>query len=134
VERPIPVPDAATAPYWSAANEGRLVLPRCTDCSRWHFYPRALCPHCSSDKLEWQSASGRGEVYSYTVVHRAPSPAFAAEVPYVVAIVELEEGPHLMTSVTGCAPDAVSIGMPVRAAFRRVAEDTQLPVFEPVME
>ncbi|HEV7801491.1 MAG TPA: OB-fold domain-containing protein, partial [Burkholderiales bacterium] len=97
MERPIPVPDAATAPYWSAANEGRLVLPRCTACSRWHFYPRALCPYCSSDKLEWQSASGRGEVYSYTVVHRAPSPAFAAEVPYVVAIVELEEGPHLMT-------------------------------------
>lgn len=131
MERPVPVPDAATAPYWAAANEGRFVMPRCTQCGRWHFYPRALCPHCSSEKLEWADCSGRGTVYSYTVVHRAPSPAFAAEVPYVVAIVEVEEGPHLMSSVVNCAPETVRIGMKVRAAFRRVAEDTQLPVFEP---
>jgi uncharacterized OB-fold protein len=131
MERPIPVPDAATAPYWSAANEGRIVLPRCAECGRFHFYPRALCPFCSSDKLDWTQCSGRGTVYSFTVVHRAPSPAFAAEVPYVVAIVELDEGPHLMTNVTGCAPDAVRIGMKVSAGFRRVADDTQLPVFEP---
>ena len=131
MERPVPVPDAATAPYWAAANEGRFVMPRCTQCGRWHFYPRALCPHCSSEKLEWADCSGRGTVYSYTVVHRAPSLAFAAEVPYVVAIVEVEEGPHLMSSVVNCVPETVRIGMKVRAAFRRVAEDTQLPVFEP---
>ena len=130
-ERPIPTPDAATAPYWSAANEGRLMMPRCAECSRFHFYPRALCPHCGSDALQWTACSGAGTVYSFTVVHRAPSPAFAQEVPYVVAIVAVEEGPHLMTSISGCAPDQVHIGMKVRACFRRVADDTQLPVFEP---
>ena len=131
MERPVPVPDAATAPYWAAANEGRLVMPRCMHCGRWHFYPRALCPHCSSQKLEWTACSGRGTVYSYTVVHRAPSPVFAAEVPYVVGIIEVEEGPHLMSSIVNCAPEAVSIGMKVRAGFRRIADDLQLPVFEP---
>lgn len=130
-DRPIPIPDAATATYWSAANEGRLMMPRCSQCCRWHFYPRALCPHCGSDALEWTACSGAGTVYSFTVVHRAPSPAFAQEVPYVVAIVAVEEGPHLMTSVAGCAPDQVHIGMKVRARFRRVADDTQVPVFEP---
>src|SRR6188472_1515456 len=105
MDRPLPVPDALTAPYWKAVQEGRLDLPRCIDCSRFHFYPRATCPHCGSAKLEWQTVAGKGTVYSYTVVHRPPSPAFAAEVPYVVAVIELEEGPHLMSSVTGCAAD-----------------------------
>jgi uncharacterized OB-fold protein len=129
-ERPVPTPDAATAPYWSAAHEQRLVMPRCLDCSRYHFYPRTLCPHCGSTRLEWSACGGRGTVYSYTIVHRAPSPAFAADVPYVVAVVEIDEGPRLMTNVVGCAPDAVRIGMKVGVAFRQVTDDVTLPVFE----
>lgn len=132
IERPLPIPDAATAPYWSAAHEGRLELPCCLDCRRRHFYPRTLCPHCGSARLEWAACSGRGVVYSYTVVHRAPSPAFAAEVPYVVAVVELEEGPRLMTNIVDCAPDAVRVGMSVRVAFRRMSDSITLPVFEPL--
>jgi uncharacterized OB-fold protein len=132
MERPVPTPDAATAPYWSAALEQRLVLPRCLDCNRYHFYPRTLCPHCGSARLEWSDCSGRGEVYSFTVVHRAPSPAFAAEVPYVVAVVKLDEGPHLMTNIVGCAPASVRVGAKVRVAFRRVSDSVTLPVFEPL--
>ncbi|HEV2008163.1 MAG TPA: Zn-ribbon domain-containing OB-fold protein [Burkholderiales bacterium] len=133
-ERPVPTPDAATAPYWSAAHERRLVMPRCLDCSRYHFYPRTLCPHCGSARLEWSECSGRGTVYSYTIVHRAPSPAFAADVPYVVAVVEIDEGLRLMTNVVGCAPDTVRIGMKVGVTFRQVADDVTLPVFEPLKE
>lgn len=131
-ERPLPTPDALTAPYWSAAQEHRLALPRCLDCNRHHFYPRTLCPHCSSARLEWSDCSGRGEVYSFTVVHRAPSPAFAGEVPYVVAVVKLEEGPHLMSNIVGCAPDAVRVGSKVRVVFRRLTDSVTLPMFEPL--
>src|SRR5437016_5339502 len=94
-DRPVPTPDAATAPYWQAAREHRLLLPRCLDCGRHHFYPRTLCPHCASPRIEWREVSGRGQVYSFTIVHRPPSPAFAADVPYVLASIALEEGPHL---------------------------------------
>lgn len=132
VERPVPTPDAATAPYWSAAQDHRLALPRCLDCNCHHFYPRTLCPHCGSARLEWADCSGRGEVYSFTVVHRAPSPAFAADVPYVVAVVKLDEGPHLMTNIVGCAPADVRIGAKVRAAYRQVSDAVTLPVFEPL--
>ena len=133
-ERPLPVPDAATAPYWEAARAHRLMMPKCVDCGAFHFYPRTLCPHCSSARLEWTACSGRGEVYSFTVVHRAPSPAFAADVPYVVATVKLAEGPHLMTRITGCAPEAVRIGMAVRVAFIEASAEITLPVFTPAEE
>ncbi|MEO8442208.1 MAG: zinc ribbon domain-containing protein, partial [Betaproteobacteria bacterium] len=85
VDRPLPVPDAATGPYWEAARGERLVIPRCDDCGKFHFYPRTLCPQCSSPRLQWTQVSGAGEVYSFTVIYRAPSPAFATAVPYVVA-------------------------------------------------
>ncbi len=131
IERPLPTPDAATGPYWAAAQEGRLVMPRCNDCGKYHFYPHPLCPHCNSAKLEWVEVSGRGKLYSYTVVHRAPSKAFADEVPYVVAVVELAEGPRLMSNLKGCAPEQAKIGMPLRVAFRKLSESVTLPVFEP---
>jgi len=131
IERPMPTPDAATGPYWAAAHEGRFVMPRCNDCGKYHFYPHPLCPLCNSAKLEWVEVSGRGRLYSYTVVHRAPSKAFADEVPYVVAVVELDEGPRLMSNLTGCAPEAAKIGMPLKVAFRKLSESVTLPVFEP---
>ena len=130
-ERPIPHPDNVTAPYWSAAREHRLVMPHCQDCGKHHFYPHTLCPYCASPHIEWTQVSGNGSLYSYTVVNRAPSPAFAPDLPYVVAIVELDEGPHLMSNLVGCAPAQAKIGMRLKVAFRKVAEDSVLPVFEP---
>jgi len=132
VERPVPVPNAETAPYWAAAREHRLTVQRCLECGQPRFYPRAICPRCGSDRTEWMDCEGTGTVYSYTVVYRPPSEAFAADVPYVVAVVELSEGPHLMTNVVGCPPDQVTVGMPVRVRFRDMGEELALPLFEPI--
>ena len=129
IERPMPTPDAATGPYWAAAHEGRFVMPRCNDCGKYHFYPHPLCPHCSSAKLEWVAVSGCGKLYSYTVVHRAPSKAFAEEVPYVVAVVELDEGPRLYSNLVGVAKEDIRIGMRVKAVFEKATEDVTLVKF-----
>lgn len=129
--RPLPSPNPLTAPYWDAAARGEFMLPRCAACGKFHFYPRATCPHCGADKLAWQAVSGKGEVYSFTIVQRAPSKGFEALVPYVVAVVALAEGPHLMTRLIDVPPDAVHIGMPVAVAFEPQDEQTRLPVFRP---
>lgn len=131
IDRPLPAPNAETAPFWSATREHRLTVQRCLECGTPRLYPRSICRKCGSDRMEWMECTGRGTVYSYTVVHRAPSEAFAADVPYVVAIVELSEGPHMMTNVVGCPPDKVKIGMPVRVRFRDVSDELALPLFEP---
>ena len=130
-ERPLPHPDAMTEPYWAGARARRLLIPCCNACGKHHFYPRSLCPHCGSPRLEWKQVSGAGTLYSYTIVNRAPSPAFAPEVPYVVGIVELAEGPHLMSNIVGCAPAAVRIGMALDVEFRDIGENSVLPVFAP---
>jgi uncharacterized OB-fold protein len=129
--RPLPSPNALTERYWNAAARGELQLPRCDACGKFHFYPRTACPHCGSRQLQWQTVSGRGEVHSFTVVHRAPSKGFESLVPYVVAVVALAEGPHLMTRLTNVQPDAVRIGMPLQVVFEKQDELTTLPVFEP---
>jgi uncharacterized protein len=134
--RPYPVPDRDTAPFWEAAREGRLVLPRCLSCGRCHFYPRAICPHCMGERLEWVAASGRGSVHSFTVVHRPP-PGFEDQSPYVVALIDLEEGVRMMSWVTGCDPAEVRIGLPVEVVFpagpadgEAGAEEFPLPYFQ----
>jgi uncharacterized OB-fold protein len=104
----------------------RFMLPRCGDCGKFHFYPRPACPHCQGTRLAWAEASGRGEVYSHSTVHRAPRAAFRDDVPYVIAIVKTDEGPHLLSRVVGVAPESVKIGMRLRV---RTA-DGVLPVFE----
>lgn len=107
----------------------RFTLPRCEDCGRFHFYPKAVCPHCQGSRLAWAEASGRGEVYSHSTVYRAPSPAFKDEVPYVVAIVKTDEGPHLLSRVVGTAPENVRIGQRVRVRMDKKGEGV-LAVFE----
>jgi hypothetical protein len=126
--RPLPNPDALTRPYWEGAKARVLVLPRCEVCQQWHFYPRSLCPHCGSDAIGWRVASGEGVVYSVTQVHRAPSPGFDAMVPYPVAIIALEEGPHLMSAIVGSNATDVKIDAPVTVDFIEEG-DTTLPVF-----
>ncbi len=120
-----------TRPYWENARDGRLVVQHCAACDRiWHP-PLPRCPHCRSPEVGWRQVSGTGTVYSCTVVRHPTHVAFAAQVPYVVAIVELAEGPRLVVGVIGCAPEQVRAGMPVRACYRQVAEGVTLPYFEP---
>ncbi len=107
---------------------GELRLQHCSGCGCFQFYPRIMCATCSGRKLEWVVASGRGRVRSFTVVRRAISPAY--EAPYVVALIELEEGPTLMSHVVDCAPEEVRVDAPVRVAFERWSETVSLPVFE----
>ena len=118
------------APFWRALAEGRLEMPRCRACGDAHLYPRGHCPACGSADLAWEAASGCGEVYSYSVVHRAPSPAFAAAVPYVVAIVRLAEGPHLMGWLEA-PPESAAIGLKVRVTGGTSPAGPPLLTFQP---
>ncbi|MFI5987069.1 Zn-ribbon domain-containing OB-fold protein [Streptomyces sp. NPDC051555] len=116
----LPEIDDFTRPYWDAAAEGRLLLRRCADCDRVHHYPREFCPHCwaGEERVSWEGASGRATLYTWSVVYRNDLPPFGARVPYVAAVVDLAEGPRMMTEVVDCAPDALRIGMPLEVAFR----------------
>jgi uncharacterized OB-fold protein len=126
--RPLPVPDGDTKPYWDAAREHRLVIQRCQDCHESIFYPRSVCPQCMSDRIDWIEASGKGTIYSFTVVHRAPA-QFADSAPYVVALVDLAEGVRLMTNIVCCDPTAVRIGAAVEVEFDEVTPEIALPKF-----
>lgn len=118
-----PVGEAAE-PFWAATRDGRLVLQWCTDCERPVWYPREVCPGCLGDTLEWRDASGRGAVYACTVEHKA-------EPPYVVALVELDEGVRLLSNIVGCPPDAVGVGDRVQVTWEELSDGRRLPLFAP---
>lgn len=127
--RPVPEPDADTVPYWDAAREGRLSIPFCEDCRAHFFYPRRYCPFCTSEQLSWKDVSGVGHIYSFTVVHKAPVPAFQGEIPYTVGLVELAEGPRIYTRIES-RNGPVSIGDKVVVRFQEVSDEATLPYFE----
>ncbi len=129
--KPIPVPSVESRPYWEALAERRLVIPKCDACATCWFPPSLLCPHCGSSTFSWQKSSGRGKVFSFVVFHRVYHPAFTDEVPYVVALVELEEGPRLISNIAGIAPGDVKCEMPVRVSFEQITDTITLPKFEP---
>lgn len=131
-EKPLPVMDPESQPYWDAMREQRLMLKRCRACGRHHHYPRELCPHCGSNEVEWTQAKGTGSVYSYTVARRPAGPAFKADTPYVVAIIELDEGARMMSNLVGIDPDQVRIGARVAVQFDAVTPEVTLPKFGPV--
>lgn len=115
-------------PFWAATADGRLTLQRCSACDTVVWWPRSLCPECSSFDLEWFEATGNGTVYSYTVVHRAPG-SWGRSAPYVLAYVELDEGPRLMTNIVDCEPDAVAVDAAVRVVWHDTGEGNALPRF-----
>ena len=130
--KPLPPINPDTQPFWDGCAQGRLLLQRCGDCGHLQFYPRMLCAACGSRTLDWAEACGRGTVKTFTIIRRAVSAAFEPDVPYVVALVELEEGPTLMSNIIGCDPASVAIGQPVRVTFETRAESVAVPQFEPV--
>lgn len=129
--KPLPEPNAASLPFWEAAREHRLRIQRSKKTGRYVFYPRAVSPFGAGDELEWVDVSGRGTVYAFTVARRPTAPQWAEDVPYVIAIVALEEGPHLTTNIVGCGPEDVQIGMPVVAVFDDVTPEVSLVKFGP---
>ena len=130
---PLPVPDPVTKPFWESLKAHALQLQRCGACDRFIYYPRAVCPGCLSDDLAWSPVSGRGVVHAFTIPHRHPNKAFAAEVPYVVALIELDEGPRLLTTLVDVAPtpEAVQVGLPVEIVYDDVTPEITLPRFRP---
>ena len=130
--KPLPTIDPGTRPFWDAAREHRLRLPRCLACGQHHFYPRELCPHCHSDDLEWCDVSGRGEVYSFTIARRPAGPVYADDVPYVIAMIALDEGPRMLTNLVVEDVETVRIGDRVEVRFDDVTPEVTLPKFAPV--
>lgn len=129
--KPLPEVSPWSAPHWEAAKQGRLLIQRCANCARHVFYPRLYCPHCGADQLDWVEASGRGTVYTFTVVEHNPPSAFKEDLPFVIAIVRLAEGVQMMTNIVGCDPAAVHCEMPVEVTFERLSDDFTLPKFKP---
>lgn len=127
-ERPTPVVDSDSRPYWEAISRHKFMLPYCTDCERFFFFPRVLCPHCHETHIAWRKGSGRGKIYTFTISRRPAGPAFKERLPYVVALIDLTEGPRIMSNVVGTDIDAVHIGDRVQIEFEEGSENT-LPVF-----
>lgn len=127
---PLPHPTALSKPHWDACREGVLLVQRCRQCAAYVFIPQPCCNRCQSTELDWVASSGRGKVYSFSVVHRAPRPQF--EVPYIVAVIELEEGWHMLSNVLECPLDAMAVDLPVEVAFRKLTEEITLPYFAPI--
>ena len=121
---PAPIPAPESAEFWKAAAEGRFLIKRCTACGKPHWYPRAICPFCMSDRTEWIEASGRGTIYSHSTMRRAP-------VPFTLAYVTLEEGPVMMTNLVDCDFDKLGIGQPVTIRFVPTEGGPPVPCFTP---
>jgi uncharacterized protein len=132
MDRPVlPFATIDTKPFWDGCLEGRLLLQRCSACGTWRHPPSPICPKCLSDAHEWVASRGRGTVYTFTVV-REPRKGWEKLVPYVTAVIALEEGPHVLSNVVNVAPEQVGIGMPVEVTFAELDGSTKLPLFQPV--
>jgi uncharacterized OB-fold protein len=129
--KPQPRPSPESAPFWEGAKAHRLLLPRCKACGRFWFPPSRRCVHCLSADFAWAESRGAGRIYSFVVFHRVYHPAFEQDVPYTVAIVELDEGPRLIANIVGTPPDDVRCDMRVRVVFEERGEHT-IPQFEVV--
>jgi uncharacterized OB-fold protein len=129
---PTPTINPETEPFWEGASRGVLLLPKCLHCRRVIWYPKTFCSECGTIGVDWHEASGKGEIYSYTIMHakRAAGP-YADVVPYVIAVVELDEGPRLMTNIVDTDPESLMVGQKVRVVFHPTENGTALPRFTP---
>jgi uncharacterized OB-fold protein len=128
--KPIPVPSQESQPYWDGLRERKLMMPRCDDCQHHWFPPSLLCPRCNSDRWTWTTMSGRGRIFSYVIYHRVYHPGFAQDVPYAVAVIELDEGPRMYSNVVGIEPEKLSCDMRVEVVYEPITETVTLPKFK----
>jgi hypothetical protein len=129
--RPLPDITAESRPFWEGCTRHEFLIQRCRRCGELQHYPRGVCARCWSDDLDWERASGRGSVWSFTVTHRTQARGFRDEVPYVVAWVELEEGVQVLTNLVAVDPAHLAIGMPVGVTFEDVTPEISIPRFAP---
>jgi uncharacterized protein len=121
---PSPIVNVETEAFWNAARARRFVVPTCSACGRAHWYPRAICPFCGSGKVEWREASGKGKIYTFSVMRRAKE-------PYAIAYVTLAEGPAMLTNIVDCDFDTLHIGQPVAVVFAETENGPPVPMFKP---
>ena len=131
-EKPLPTVSGETRPFWDACRRGVLLIQRCPSCDRYQFYPRGICANCWASDIEWVKSSGKGTVWSFTVTSQNRTRGFAEEVPYVVALVELDEGVKMFTNIIECDPGDVRTGMPVEVTFVWATEQISIPYFRPI--
>ena len=131
-KKPLPFVYPETQPFWDGVKRHELLIQKCNDCGNIQFYPRSLCVSCLSENTEWIKANGRGKIYSFTIAHRPARPAFSDDVPYNIAIVELEEGVRLTSNIVDCANEDIKVDMPVEVVFDDVTPEITLPKFKPV--
>ena len=131
-DKPLPEIDDENKPYWEYCKKHELRMQKCTQCGYIRSRISIICPKCNSMEYEWTKLSGKGKVFSFIVYHRAFHPAYANEIPYDVAIIELDEGPRMQSNVTGCDVSEIKIDMPVEVYFDDVTEDISMPKFKPV--
>ncbi len=130
-QKPVPVPDEASREFFEGARQGRFMLQRCGGCGACRFVARERCDACRSREYTWEQASGRATVVSFAVMHQRYHPAFYDELPYPLAVVELEEGPRLITSVVGVSAEELKAGMAMQAVYEEIGEGVVLPKFKP---
>ncbi len=130
--KPLPIVTQENRPFWEGCKQGKLLLQYCDQCRQHQFYPRLYCMHCDSTVVRWVPASGRGVIYSYTIIHQNKSPEFARKTPYNVAIVQLEEGPRMMCNIVETHPAALRVDLPVTVVFDAVTGDIHLPRFKAI--
>ena len=130
---PLPIPDPVTKPFWDSLKAHAIQLQRCGACDRFIHYPRPVCPSCLSDDLTWAPVSGRGIVHAFTIPHRHPNREFMANGPYVVALIELDEGARILSNLIDVepTPEAVKVGMPVEIVYDDVTDQITLHRFKP---
>ena len=121
---PDPNPNPETEAFWAGTKDGKFMLRYCGDCGETHWYPRAICPHCFSEKSEWREASGRGTIYTYSVTRRA-------DPPYAIAYVTLEEGPTMISNLVDCSYDDLAVGQAVELTFKKSEGGFAVPMFKP---
>ncbi|MGH7848318.1 MAG: Zn-ribbon domain-containing OB-fold protein [Candidatus Binatia bacterium] len=130
--KPLPVFSVESKPFWEGCKNHQLLLPHCQRCGNYWFPAGATCPKCLSTQWEWSKSSGKGKIYSFGVYHRLYHKGFEADLPYALVVVQLDEGPRVMSNVVGCAPDKLTCDMPVEVVFDDVTEETTLYKFRPV--
>ncbi len=128
--KPLPSVSGETRPFWEACRKGELLIQKCDSCGRHQFYPRGICAGCWATDIQWVKASGRGTVWTFTVTYQNRTPGFAEDVPYVLALVELEEGVRMFTNIIDCEPGDTKIGMPVEVAFVKANDQISVPYFK----
>lgn len=129
VKKPLPEPSPWSKPYWDYCKQHKLYIQQCTHCEQFIMYPKLFCPHCLSENFHWVESSGNGKVYSYTIVRNNPPSSFAEDLPYVIAVVELEENVRMLTNIIGCDIEKITCGSAVKVVFEDVTEDITVPKF-----